>query len=389
MLWFIVGIMAGSAWMTRDAGIIMPFFSILWLAIGMWKKRCSPLGIVRNSGALLLGIILIYAPFKILMTLDQKSMHNTPKTSIAFNLIIPDLRNTMEREIYTSKLNGSSTEYALTEAQKVSPKLSDALLQHWRKILYRFGVNIGLMIASMYSMLGLIASLFVLIGISLGKSSLRKESERFPFPLLFIGSYIIIYFIFYATAGGFTGALFPERYLVPIIPLLGIWAVTGILISGEFIRKFKVKHLDKVIILLCLGIILSIYLQNILQLRTFSQQRLKKVEFYKLLGESIRKASHSHGMEEISVMTRSPYLSYYSGASFVLLPYGEYPEVIKFAKQKGVDFLYVDVAVIFQRPQLSSLLNSNTSLPELERVYNKHSRKDNNKLLAVLYKIKK
>lgn len=374
ILWFTVGIMAGSAWMTRDAGIIVPFISFLWLAVGMWKKRCLPSDIVRNSVALLLGIILIYAPLKIVMTMDQKGMSNLPKTSIAFNLIMPDLRNIMEREMYTAKLNENSTEYALTEAQRVPPKLSDTL-QHWKLILQRFGVNIGAMIESIYDILGLTAVLFVLIGISGGK-------------YLFIGSYIIIYFIFYAAAGGFTGALSPERYLVPIIPLLGIWVVAGILIAGKFIRKFKIKHLEKAIMLLCFGIIISIYFQDIMQLKIIFQQKLNKVEFYKQLGERIRQASHSHGMEEISVMTRSPYLSYYSGASFVLLPYGEYPEVLNFAKQKGVDFLFMDKGMIPQRPQLSFLLNPNTSLPELERVFYTHSREDNNKLLAVLYKIK-
>ena len=117
-----------------------------------------------------------------------------------------------------------------------------------------------------------------------------------------------------------------------IIPFLEFGLSQGILIAGNFIRKFKVKHLEKAIMLLCFGIIISIYFQDIMQLRILSA-KLNKVEFTNSWGKNQEGLARSwYG--EISVMTRSSYLSYYSGASFYLLPYGEYPEVIKFAKQR-------------------------------------------------------
>jgi len=71
------------------------------------------------------------------------------------------------------------------------------------------------------------------------------------------------------------------------------------------------------------------------------------------------------------------------------LPYGSYQEIITFVKYKDVDFLFLEMGLESLHPQLSFLLNSKLSVPEMERVYWLSPEKGSEKLMVALYRIKK
>ena len=382
-LWLTVGVASGAAWMSRDAGIILPFLSFLWFAISIWKNEYLFSKIVRNGVALVLGIVLVYVPLKVVMTMDHKGIPDPPPdNSIAFQMMMPDLRDSMKREIYLGGLTADGTGYAFIEAQKNPPKLVD-LLKHWDHIVRRLGHNFYEIVKSVWEVLGLVL-LAVLVGILRGKDLDRQGPEGFPGGLLFLGSCVLSYLLFYALAGGFTGAVGPERYLVPLIPIWGIWAASGIFLLGKYMERFNVKHLGKLIILLFIGIIFISSLPGIRQIRQSNYEEIKWVELYKLLGTRLR----GYGMNNMVIMARAPFLSYYAGASWVMMPYGEYPEIIKFARARHVDFLYMERGMAPLRPQLSFLLRSNGAVPEMERVYHMRHRGNPQYLAVVLYRIK-
>ncbi len=58
------------------------------------------------------------------------------------------------------------------------------------------------------------------------------------------------------------------------------------------------------------------------------------------------------------LMGVTPVVAYYAEGSYVVLPYADLPEVVRFARHKQVDFIVADRAEIPEfRPQLTSLLN--------------------------------
>lgn len=382
--WFLAGVMGGAAWMTRDAGIILPFLSILWFAIRMWKDKWPVTNIIKNGVPLIAGILLIYIPLKIVMTIDHKGIPDLPKGGIAFQILMPDLRDLMSREIYFGGLTKDGTEYAFIEAQKKSPHLID-VLRHWDWVIQRFGHNLDEVGESIGKVLGVVLLVLVSAGVFRRNGRDREDKVEFPNVLLFLGSYVLSCLLFYVFAGGFTGAIGPERYLAPLIPIGVIWVSAGIF---ECAQRFGIKYFKKVVISMCIGIILIVYLPDMKQVEQLYRGEMEDARFSRELGKRLRELSQSYGRDDIVIMARKPFLPYYAGASWFMLPYGEYQEIIRFARSRNVGFLYLTKQSISFRPNLAFLMNSRASFPELDRVLYQMDKKDPEELLTVVYRIK-
>lgn len=390
-LWFATGVVNGAAWMTRDAGVILPLLSFLWLVIYRWKDKPLFLNVLRRGMALFIGVILISVPLKLVIKMNQRDMSAPPpNVSIAVTLMASDLRDVQERERYFLGLTPDGREYAFNEVLKKAPGVME-VLGHWEWVLQRFGYNLVEFAKSFYSVLqNLILLPFILVGLFRGKGPAR-DSGGGPGSPLFLGSYVLVYLCFYLLAGGFTGAVGPERYLVPVIPILGIWAAAGILQIGEMTGRFDIRHLGKLVVFLCMSFILVTYFPAIRGMKQRGQDSLSTIEVYKELGGVLRGnfPSHPQSVKDLVIMERSPLLSYYAGASWVMTPYGEYHKIMKFAKYKGVDFMFIDKRTSKLRPQLSFLMSSQSPpIPGIERFYVRRSKKDPDDVVAVLYQIK-
>lgn len=387
-LWFAVGLVSTASWMTRDAGLILLFLSLLWFIFGIYNRKPTVQWVVKNGFALIFGIILIYVPFKLMLVIDHEGISDLQNNSVKFQLMMPELNNFLEREKYLGALNVDNTEYAFVEAQRTPVNLAE-ILSHWNSIAKKVGSNLIAVANGIYFMLGLVFVIFIFIAIFMGIFFERKTFKGTGGAILFLGPYLFFYLLFYCLAGGFTNAIGPERYLVPLIPILGIIAVGGIYHISRVFSRFKINYLDKLIILLSLGIFLIVYVPGIKRANLLMNYRKEIAKSYKKLGTEIRKISYSSGMDHMSIMSRYPLLPYYADASWVITPYGEYQEILRFAKNKGVNFVYLENQSPFPRPQLKFLLNSHVSVPEMERVYWKHSKGNSEEFSEVLYRIKK
>ena len=78
-------------------------------------------------------------------------------------------------------------------------------------------------------------------------------------------------------------------------------------------------------------------------------------------------------------MSRKMGVPFYAGSRHVLIYPGDYPSVLKYARQTGADYLVIDDWTIpWARPELQFLLDDSRSPPvELERIHaiTYHSRK--------------
>lgn len=386
-LWFLAGVVGGVSWLIRDVGIILPVLSFLWFGIRIWKGGIIFPQITKNGVALILGILLVSVPLKIVMAIDLKAIPNSPPpASILFNLMMPELTDSTKREIYTGRLNEDSTEYALVEAQKVPPGLV-AVVGRWTWILKRLVYNVVVMGMVIYNELGFMLLLFILAGIVKGKDLKKEDMEWRQVAPLLLGSYALLYLFFYALAGAFTGPIGAERYLVPLVPLWGIWAAAGILWIGKYAGRFKLKHLEQWVVALCVGIVLINFIPGLIICKQTYKRLGLRAQFDKKIGTRVRAIAHSYSMDSMVIMGRNPYIPYYAGALWFLTPYADYPEILKFAKARHVDFLYMDEHLVRVRPQLNFLLDSMSSSPGMERVLGMRSQIEPDKFRLVLYRV--
>lgn len=386
LLWCAVGILSGAAWMTRDVGIIIPFTSMLWVIMDRWINKLSVSNIVKNTALLTLGIIIIVVPLKLMMYLDLKNVPNLPVNSITRQLMMPELKDGMEREAYLGGLNKDSTEYLFVEAQKNPPNLGD-ILQNVDLILKRFANNCIEVAISIHKILGTVFIVFVFAGIFTALFYCKKGFNVFIGQLLFPGVYFIFYILFYTIAGAFTGAIGPERYLVPLIPVLGVWAVGGIFKISNLADKIKLRHVGLVASYLCLGFILITYKSGLIKVKQSLDSSKVSIALLKRLGTGLKNQVSKPGGDNITIMSRKPFLPYYAGADWLIMPYGGYQEVVKFAKNRDVDFLYVDKQSVLLSPQLAILMSPRVNIPEMPKFYWVSSKENPEEIYLALYQI--
>jgi 4-amino-4-deoxy-L-arabinose transferase-like glycosyltransferase len=86
--------------------------------------------------------------------------------------------------------------------------------------------------------------------------------------------------------------------------------------------------------------------------------------------------------EELNVMARKPYVSYYSGARFTMLPYADIPDVINFAKRYNVDFIVVDERSLSKWDAYDKLLELQAYSNDVRLFY-----EDNSSLLIRVFRL--
>ncbi|MCC7202832.1 MAG: hypothetical protein IT393_09275 [Nitrospirae bacterium] len=385
-MWCAAGMLSGAAWMTRDVGIIIPFISICWVIADRWFNRQPVSNIIRNAALLILGILLIAGPLKMIMSLDLRNVSGLPAHSITRQLMMPDLRDDMEREWFLGRINQDGTGYAFVDDMKTPVSIGD-VLRHSDFILKRVAINWTEIAKSIHLILGTVFLVFVFIGLVAAAFYWKGGGDGAAWAILFPGVYVILYILFYSLAGGFTGAIGPERYLVPLIPVLGVWAVGGICKICHLAEKVRLRHAGMIISFLCLGFILMSNKKGLINTKHTLAALKHKTELSELAGTEIKKRVIKRGPDNATIMARSPFVPWYAGADWVVLPYGEYQEILKFAKNRHVDILSVDRNTVALRPELSFLLDQGVNVPEMEKVFWISSKEDPEEYLLVLYKI--
>lgn len=88
--------------------------------------------------------------------------------------------------------------------------------------------------------------------------------------------------------------------------------------------------------------------------------------------------------EKLNVMARKPYVNYYSGARFTMIPYAGVSDVIQFAKLYDVDYIVVDERSLSRWDHYDELVEMQKYSDDAELFY-----KDDSGLLIELFRIRK
>jgi 4-amino-4-deoxy-L-arabinose transferase-like glycosyltransferase len=108
-----------------------------------------------------------------------------------------------------------------------------------------------------------------------------------------------------------------------------------------------------------------------------------KPEEHKRAGYFI-KEQLSPDYEELNIMGRKPYVSFYSDSKFTMLPYAGITDVINFARRYDVNYIVVDERSLSRWDSYHDLLNLHKHAADVELFY-----EDRSGLLIKLFKIRK
>jgi len=350
---FAIGATSALAWHTRDVGIITIILSSGWLIYFLKIRLASFFSVLKYLFIFIFGFLIFFTPFIILSNSNQNlnSYNNAAKRNILKILTAPSLNNQIDREVATRALTEDGSNYSIVANSQGKITLNDFIGQFdWvikkflsgsgKIFLYIFAVTAGLV-------------MFVIINLAV---NLRGKNK--PLSLFFL-SVILLYIIFYATSGSFMGAIGPERYLFPLFPLLVILASGGMKLSIEFlIERSRIKRIPT------FSFPFFVFGALVVLLFPLSMKRNNSYVQEILEYQNISAALKLYKDEKTIIMSRNPYLPFFSHASFVLTPHADYEKVIQFAKMKKVDLIFIEKNLY--APQIEFLKNSKASTEELE-----------------------
>jgi hypothetical protein len=114
----------------------------------------------------------------------------------------------------------------------------------------------------------------------------------------------------------------------------------------------------------------------------FDPEHAKPVE-HKKAGNYLKQRL-SPDYESLNIMGRKPYVSFYSGSRFTMIPYSNAADVIHFAKTYDVDYIVIDERSLAQWDYYHELLELQKFSDNIEIFY-----EDSSEKTIKLFKIKK
>ncbi len=179
--------------------------------------------------------------------------------------------------------------------------------------------------------------------------------------------------------------------LTPAVPFLTLWAGLGVVAVAERIRPAggtstaTLLHKARNPAIAVAAIVLLV---AALELPAYTRP-LREADYYQRLEDNVvnRKVGEwikQNLPKDVTLMARKLYVGAYSGRKTVFLPYADYPNVIAYARQKGVDVIVMDEKFKALRPQLGFLFEDSISLPDLVPIFTTKNEKGQK---IILYKI--
>lgn len=163
------------------------------------------------------------------------------------------------------------------------------------------------------------------------------------------------------------------RHFFPTAILLIILSSSGFaqsqFISSKLLHfigkrgKWIIRHIKPMIVFICIiGSVRFAFSTNIFDKVFIPVEHIKAAEYLK--------ETYSPEYEEFNVMHRVPWISYYSGSRFTMLPYAGYSDMISYAKRYKVDFIVIDGRTTVRLwENYDELINMEKHNDEVELVY--------------------
>jgi 4-amino-4-deoxy-L-arabinose transferase-like glycosyltransferase len=178
--------------------------------------------------------------------------------------------------------------------------------------------------------------------------------------------------------------------LSPVVPFLTLWAALGVVDVAERIRSSALPVptvLSKMrnpsmamaaVVVFVAALDAPAYLQPLRDPNYFQYKEDDPIN--RTVGEWIRQ----NLSKDTTLMARKKYVGAYSGRRIVFLPFADYPDMIAYARHKGVDIIVMDEKFKALRPQLEFLFDESGHPEDLVPIYSAHNEKGQK---IILYKL--
>jgi 4-amino-4-deoxy-L-arabinose transferase-like glycosyltransferase len=303
------GFFLGLAYLTRPEGIGYVLVYLIWAVLDgglqmRWFKRSIFIGV------LILGVFIFVLPYIIYMH------HETGQWLISKKAM--DVQSDMLRKNTGEGDRGKEIEQLNTVRE--GPKIlwiSHNMIKFLPFVTYHY------LRAYHFSLW-----LFLLFGLI----RLREKVIRYE---VFVGSLVLFHLFSLST---FTPSAM--RFSIPVIPLSLLWAGTGVFEMKRYLDKMKRANGEKMIFLLVVFVVLSQLPQDLKPERSFRAGQKK-------IGQWLRQNTP----QDAIIMSNSPQETFHADREFVMLPLGisrrgnpgkSYPEIIRYARTKGVRYILVN-----------------------------------------------
>lgn len=387
-LWMVLGIIVGINLLGRDVGLIcIPVF-LFWIALYEMFYRKDGKKALLCVALFLVGIILFKGAFMI-STAGKEIKSQPIGEAIIKTLILPDIRNSAVREKYLSMLTADGRDYMINQHNFIDQGIIQTIWKYKDFIAWKFMINLTGFMKVIGKSFPFIVILLFITGLIRNIFFTQDLIKRF-----YLFSWVVVYLLFYVAAGAYTLAIHPmviQRYLIPLFPLVFIWAGMGIVwISDSLASSLRNRirfpsGIEYIVIVLLTLLMITTYFPELKIISKEWANREGRKNLYQRVGEAIG-SKYSGSI----IMSRLPTIPYYARSSWLVIPDEPIERILHFARYKGVDLIVVDSKITIEaRPQLAPLLERGSKVEGLKAELGLPDRRNPRQLDLAVYSVLK
>jgi 4-amino-4-deoxy-L-arabinose transferase-like glycosyltransferase len=362
----LAGVFLAFVYLTRSEGLL--FFLVLFsfAVLTSAAKRCLfRKKTLRNLLLMALSWSLISAPYPIFLKKSSGELSISGKTKL---ILLVGNMGLETREGLAGRLNEEGTEFFnYTELVKDKTVLG-MILENPKVLVGGSFLQFKNFFVTLISWKVFPAFLlgFVLLGLFRDPWD-RARLEREVFLVVACVPFLVF----------LTFRIWP-RYLLPMTPVLLLWAARGVTALEDWIRQTSTmigqeKAPMRRWVLWLPGILLSIPLLAILVAKPIKARMLVQYPVeYRAAGNWMDENLPADAL----ILTRKPEVSYYAKRLMHPVPNEELPAIVRYARSHGIDYLVVDEFYISTRPKLAFLLDQDHFPEELRLLYEEKAPND-------------
>jgi len=318
--YFLFSISWGWATLTRSEGILL----ILLFCFVPVKQLFNKKNIFKFVNIFILFLICV-VPYGLYLYKETGKFSISGKTG--FNLYIGEASLTKDYERLTYELADNKAEI---QSFKVNNEWSTwkIINKDLNKFIYRYFINL---LKQIYYLIILLPAIIIPLWYTFFNKKYWKQNINKYYLLFLVILYILVLSLF----------LVSLRYMYTVVLLLLIISMYG------FSKLSKKQMTAAFMFLLIVFIVFGVQEQS--RTEIISNE-------YKEIGNYIYSINPQPW---VIVMSRKPYVSYYSGSDYATLPYANATDVLEFARRNYVSYIIIDERMLKDWKYYDELLNLN------------------------------
>jgi 4-amino-4-deoxy-L-arabinose transferase-like glycosyltransferase len=380
----LLGISIAAAFLTRPEGMFLLLLPGLQL-FGIFNKRMKFNAKYIFKLALVFSIFaLIISPYMIFLKTNTGKLSISGKANVSMILgelssdreyhdVVNAPDNLYDRAAFT--LNEDKTQLKGWN-RKANFSLKEYIFKDPVALLKKYQKNV---MREISTLIKLLIPILLPLFFSFFNRDLFKSRQRLIFimyPCLFFLMYplfiiiekqtlsIVLYLIFFS-AGGFSNS---PQVISDIVKYYGINKGKAVNLLEYAIKPIMVA---------------------LLILASLSYLKYSSFDKVPMPVEHVRAGTYlkehvTPEYEKMNVMARKPYVNFYSGAKFTMIPYAHVADVVNFAKLYNVDYIVIDERALSKWDSYNELLDMHRYSDDVELFY-----EDTAGVLIRLFKVKK